>query len=102
MCFGRPRRKAGAWTLTAVVCVCVYARLQAQALEGMMTLLLQVVYVSMTMLFAMHVIATLLYRVGQRAWSQVYSSPDEAVARREVSVQREAVVQRVVDLRGAL
>lgn len=74
----------------------------AQALEGMMTLLLQVVYVSMTMLFAMHVIATLLYRVGQRAWSQVYSSPDEAVARREVSVQREAVVQRVVDLRGAL
>jgi hypothetical protein len=68
--------------------------MQVQAVEEMLTLLLQVVYVAMTMLFAMHVIATLLYRIGQRAWGQVYSSPDEAVARREGPVQRGAAVQR--------
>jgi hypothetical protein len=54
---------------------------QAEVAERILTLLLQVVYVTMTMLFAVHVVATLVYRVVQRAWTQVVSSLPRGIGR---------------------
>ena len=55
--------------------------MQAEVAERILTLLLQVVYVTMTMLFAVHVVATLVYRVVQRAWTQVVSSLPRGIGR---------------------
>lgn len=59
----------------------------AEVAERILTLLLQVVYVTMTMLFAVHVVATLVYRVVQRAWTQV-------------RMQEEAAIERILEQRS--